>query len=530
MDPAEPSPELELRDYLRFLWRRRGLIALTVLAAVAASLVGSFLQPRSYSATADLTLINQSFDPFTSTTTAVVVNPDRTVQNEIGIIQSKTVRDKVRRAIGAAPSIQVSSQGQTNTIAITASAPEPEQAADIANAYARAYIDLKRDQAIGGIQGAVAQVQEKIDDFQRQINDLDHMVASTPASQRAAVQQDIAPQRAALVAQQTTYQQRIDQMQIGASLQNGGAQITSTATPPGSPSAPKPARSAILAFAVGLILGVAAALVFEYVDDSVRSKNDLERAMGGLPALGLIPLVESWKSHDRAVAVTLDAPTSPVSEAYRALRTSVQFLSVGNSTTVLEVTSPNPGEGKTTSVANLAVSMAQAGQRVCAVGCDLRRPRLHAFLGLPNDVGFTTVLTGESPLSAALQPVPGVEGLHLLSAGVVPPNPAELLVSDRAAEVFRALRARFDVIVVDSPPVLAVTDAAVLAPMADSVLLVANAGTTSRRALSRSVEVLTQVGAPVAGGVLNGATASTGGYDYVRGYGSYRSADVSATS
>lgn len=530
MPSPHPSPDLDLRDYLRVLWRRRALIGLSILAAVAGSLAASLLQPATYSASAELTLIDQSNDPFSSTTTAVVYNPDRNVQNEISIINSESVRSRVRADIGAAPAIQVASQGQTNTIVITAQAPQPEQAATIANAYARAYIDVKKGQAVANLQKAVAQARSKINDFQQQINFLDRAVADAPPSQRQAVQFNLSAQRQSLVTQQTTYQQQVNQLELSISLQAGGAQVSSPATPPGSASSPKPARSAVLAFVVGLILGVSAALLFEYMDDSVRSKEEFEQAMGGLPTLGMIPRVELARSQDRSLPVSLANPTAPASEAYRALRTSIQFLSVSNPVTVVEITSPNPGEGKTTTVGNLAIGLAQAGKRVCAVCCDLRRPRLHEFFGLSNDTGFTSVITGESSLSSALQAVPGVDGLHLLASGAIPPNPAELLSSDRAAEVFTALRARFDAVLVDSSPVLAVTDAAVLVPQVDAVLLVANAGSTSHRALHHAVELLSQVDAPMAGGVFNGVTADTGGYDYVKGYGSYRLPEPSSSA
>lgn len=528
MASPDHSPELDLRDYMRALWRRRVLIGLSILVAVAASLAASLLQPATYSASAELTLIDQPNDPFSSTTTAIVYNPDRNVQNEIGIINSESVRSRVRAAIGAAPSVQVASQGQTNTIVITAQTPQPDQAATVANTYARAYIDVKKGQAVDSLQRAVAQTGLKIDDLQRQIGFLDRAVADAPPSQQSALQSNLSAQRQSLVTQQTTYQQQVNQLELSVSLQTGGAQVTSPASPPGSASSPKPARSAVLAFALGLILGVSAALLFEYMDDSVRSKEEFEQAMGGLPTLGMIPRVESGRSQDPTVPVSLANPTAPASEAYRALRTSIQFLSVSDPVTVIEITSPNPGEGKTTTAGNLAIGLAQAGQRVCAVCCDLRRPRLHEFFGLSNNVGFTSVITGDSPLASALQAVPDVDGLYLLASGAIPPNPAELLSSRRSAEVFTALRAHFDAVLVDSSPVLAVTDAAVLVPQVDAVLLVANAGSTSRRGLYRAVELLSGVDAPLVGGVFNGVTADTGGYDYVKGYGSYRMPEPSS--
>ncbi len=497
MPSPDTEPELDLRAYLRVLLRRRRIIALAVLAAVGASLVASFLQPSTYQSSAQLVLQDNSTDPFTSTT--IQVDPQRVVLNETQLITSPQVKDGVRRLIGAAPTVTVAAVGQSNTISITASAPKPEQAADIANAYATAYLTAKRNQAVDSITKASDQIQLKI-------NDLLVQIANQPSPTL----------RNGLINQATVFQQTLTQLQVRSKLQTAGAQVSSPATVPSAPSSPKPARSAILALAIGLILGVGAALLLEYLDDSIKSKDDLDTALAGLPTLGIIPAVATWKVHEEPIVVTLSAPSSPASEAYRSLRTSVQFLNLGRSTTVLEVTSPNPGEGKSTTTINLAVSMAQAGQQVCVVDCDLRKPRLHQFVGLSNKIGFTSALTGECSLSQALQPVPDLAGLSLLASGELPPNPAELLASERTGELFSALRARFDAVLVDSPPALPVTDAAILAPHADATLLVVTAGTTNRRSVSRAVEVLAQVDAPLVGGVLN---ASRRGDDYRYGYG-----------
>jgi non-specific protein-tyrosine kinase len=183
------------------------------------------------------------------------------------------------------------------------------------------------------------------------------------------------------------------------------------------------------------------------------------------------------------------------------------------------VTSPSAAEGKTTTLANLSVALAQAGQRVVVSCCDLRRPRIHDFFGLDNAVGLTSVLLGELPISAALQPVPGVKNLWVLASGPLPPNPSELLSSSRTAEVMATLHGHADVVLVDSPPVLPVTDAVVLSSRVDAVLLIATVGVTTGKALRRALEMLNQVDAPVIGTVLNGTTGD-GSYGY--GYQYYR--------
>jgi non-specific protein-tyrosine kinase len=217
--------------------------------------------------------------------------------------------------------------------------------------------------------------------------------------------------------------------------------------------------------------------------------------------------------------VSIEDPTSPAAEAYRTLRTSIQFLGLEQPMRTLQVTSANPQEGKTTTLANLAVALARSGSTVAIVCCDLRRPRVHEFFGLENDVGFTSVLLGKVPLAGAVQEVPDQARLSLLASGPLPPNPSELLSSRRTVEVFGSLQAEYDFVLIDAPPVLPVTDALVLSGRVDATLLVAVAGATTRKEAARAVELLRQVDAPLVGAVLNGVDTE-GSYGYA--YQSYR--------
>ncbi len=233
----------------------------------------------------------------------------------------------------------------------------------------------------------------------------------------------------------------------------------------------------------------------------------------------LIPVIKEWHNRKKPFLVTQAHPKSPPTEAYRGLRTSVQFMALANPTKILQITSPSAGDGKTTTSANIAWIMAEAGQRVVLVSCDLRRPRIHEFFGLQNDVGFTSVLLGESTLQDALVAVPGQPQLRLLPSGPVPPNPSELLSGAKAHEVFQSLSDLADIVVVDSAPILPVTDAAVLSTHADAVLIVVSAGVDKRRDVVRSVEMLKQINAPIVGTVLN-RSPEADSYAYSRyGYG-----------
>lgn len=208
--------------------------------------------------------------------------------------------------------------------------------------------------------------------------------------------------------------------------------------------------------------------------------------------------------------ITVTEPRSPISEAYRTLRTSLDFAGLDRKLQTLAVTSAGVGEGKSTTLANLAVVTAQAGQKVILVDADLRRPSLHSLFGLENDAGLTTMMMDEGALAAPPLRETGIEGLSLLSSGPLPPNPAELMGSRRMEEVIAALAQRASTIFFDTPPVVAVTDAAVLATKVDGVLLVISAGKTRREYARSAVQRLQQINARLVGTVLTNVPTGAG--------------------
>lgn len=201
--------------------------------------------------------------------------------------------------------------------------------------------------------------------------------------------------------------------------------------------------------------------------------------------------------------ITLTDPRSPASEAYRTLRTNLSFYSLDEPLQTLVVTSPAPDEGKSTTIANLAVTIAQGGRRAILVDCDLRRPSLHEIFGVGNDAGLTTMVLDES--AELLLKETGVENLSLLPSGPKPPNPADLLGSRHIDRVFDQLKEQADMILIDAPPVLGVTDAAILGARADGVLLVVNAGKTRREHAERAKEILEKARARIVGVTLTDA-------------------------
>ena len=537
MLPLEAEAESDLRDYLQAIRRRKVVIALSVLIVLGVSLAVSSLQTPRYAAVAKLLIRPRSAGTVFPTAGAQSsVNSERAIQTEIEVVESEPVQTLVREKIGNAPSVQVRPVGQTDVVTIRAESTDPDRASAVANAYAKAYIEFRLKQSVDELSAASGEIQGKIAELNQHLENLDSQLAGAPVctdqrttpdacNQRANIEQTVASRRSALIGQLGVFQQRLDQLQVDSALATGGAQFVTPASTPSAPFAPTPFRNAILGGVVGLLLGVGLAFLREHLDDSIKGKEDLERAVLGLGVLGLIPLVSDWKSKEQSRVVSLKDPTSPAAEAYRILRTSIQFLGIDRQVRVIQVTSASAQEGKTTTLANLAVAFANSGLRTVAVCCDLRRPRLHDFFDMDNAVGFTTVLLGNVALSKALQPVPGLDRLLILASGPLPPNPAELVASSRTADLFQSLASQADIVLIDSPPVLPVTDSIVLSQRVDATVLVSSAGTTSRRAVHRAAEMLHQVKAPLVGAVLNGVTVESGYSGYSSRY--YTSGNVS---
>lgn len=519
---VERTGELGLSDYLAILRRRRWLVALTTVVVIAAAVGASILQTPVYRGSAEVLLQARSTDSLFDPDSGERNDPERAVQTEIQVLKSRPVRDRVREALGSAPKVFADPIGETDVIEVKAEDTDARRAARIANAYATAYIDFRRTQAVDDLLAAAEQIQQKITELQAQLDGVTSTESAAGQSQQTPAV-DTARQRDQLLAQQALFRQKLDQLQVDAALKSGGAQLVTPAVAPMAPVRPTPVRNALVAAILGFLFGLGLAFLREHLDDTIRTKEDVEAVASPLPVLSVIPVVPGWKNRKEPVVASLMEPKSPAAEAYRSLRTSVQFLGLDRPVRSLQVTSPAASEGKTSTVANLAIALAATGQRVIAVDCDLRRPRLHSFFGLANDTGFTTVLLGEAPLSTALQSVPQVDGLFILASGAPPPNPAELLAGGRSGQLLESLTTQADLVLVDCPPVLPVTDAAIVAGRVDATLLVVTAGETHRRRLHQALDTLAQVGAPMAGIVLNGARREEGyGYAYRYGY-SYQS-------
>ena len=270
------------------------------------------------------------------------------------------------------------------------------------------------------------------------------------------------------------------------------------------PISPDVQTNVVLAAAVGFALAFGAALLLEYLDNTVRTSDDLTVPSIGLTNLGTINNIEGVSLNDKLIS-SLDM-FSPITEAYRQIRTNIQFTAIDRPARSIMITSSNPNEGKTTTSANIGIIMAQADLRTIIVDADLRRPSLHKMFQVPNLSGLTDLLSSNDiDVDKQLKDT-GIENLKIITSGPLPPNPSEILGSQRMMQMLQHLERIADVIIFDTPPVLTVTDALVLSKRVDGVIIVAKSKNTRRDTLREALERLNQVGAKLLGGILNGAS------------------------
>jgi polysaccharide biosynthesis transport protein len=532
MEPTNDPAELELRDYLEVLRRRWVLIAIAVAVVAGVALLASIAQTSRYRAEAEV-LVRQP--PTAGTLDAATgAITTRSMANEVRQAEGTAVLDATRADIGDEPTLRVRDDADADVLVFTAESSDAEAAATAANRYAEAFVAERREGLVSEYMASGQVLQERAAELDADLDEL--------AQERAAEEAEVPPadpenlfgdrarqaeldrianeyqRRAAVIeAQRDRYDELLDNLLLSAELAQGtGAQVIRPAEVPEGPFEPTVTRNLALAIVVGLVLGVGAAFLVDHLDTSLRTDDDLEAASGGLPTLANIPEMTSWQPGDKPHVISREQPQSVSAESYRGLRTSVQFLSIDRTINTIAFTSPNPGDGKSTTAANLALVAARAGQRVVLVDCDLRKPRVHEYYGLPNEQGFTTVLLGEASLETAAHRVPDEHGLVVITSGPVPPDPSELLSSKRARSLIESISNQADLVIIDSPPVLAVTDPRIIAGMVDGVILVASAGRTDRNHVTHAVEQLQLVDAPILGTVLNrqDASAATYGYGY----------------
>lgn len=327
-----------------------------------------------------------------------------------------------------------------------------------------------------------------------------------------------------------TYNQNQKQMELTLKSSRPDNITISSAAQSAVETGPQRNRNIIIAFIMSLGLGVGLAFLMDYLDDSIKTSDDIGKHLG-LPTLALIPhesvlgkrkngglMGESTGSVSSTALIAIEDNRSPIAEAYRHLRTSLLFSSAGKPPQTVLVTSSQPSEGKTTTAINTAITLAQSGADVVIVDCDLRRPRLHNHFGMENSTGLTNYLSGEKNPEKLLKSYPALPKVKVITSGPIPPNPAELLSSNEMKNLITYLKGNFNHVIIDSPPAISFTDAAVLSTLVDGVIMVAMANKSSIQLIRRFKQRLSAVGTRIYGVVLNGIKPDSFEYGYY-GYG-----------
>jgi non-specific protein-tyrosine kinase len=516
---------MDLRKYWTVLWRWSWLIALgTLLAAGAAFIVSRNMTPV-YSASVTL-LVNQA--PRSGLTDySSILTSQQLAKTYSELLHKRPVLEAAIEKLygpgGAGPvpdpaelarAVSVDLIRDTQLIVLNVENTSPERAAALANTIAEVFIAQNAAQQTSrfasskeSLSKEIAAVQASLAQTQAALDALGEPDTPEEQAQKTQLETSLAQYRTSYANLLQSY----ENIRAAEAQELNNVSVVEPAVPPRAPIRPRVELNTLLAGLVGMVLAGAVAYVFEYLDDTLKSPEDISQRLG-LWTLAAIGRIEGKTAQDRLV--TLSAPRSPIAEAYRLLRTNFQFAAVDRPLRRVVVTSPGPGDGKSTTAANLAVVFAQSGKSVILVDADLRRPQQHRIFQRTASYGLSTALVdAATPVTSFLQPT-DVPGLRLLTSGPIPPNPAELLGSQRMAQLLQVLNQEAEMVIVDSPPVLSVADAAILANAADGVVLVADAGRTRREMARRAKESLERAGANLLGMVLNRMTRQTSGYYY----------------
>jgi capsular exopolysaccharide synthesis family protein len=520
---------MEIREFLIPLRKWWWLIIGATLIAGLAGFVIAKQQPQEFQTKATVQ-IGQSIIDDPNPVTSVLWVSQQLALTYADISRRAPVRTATMEALGLdwLPEYSARSVADTQLMEIVVVDTNAERAAAVANEVANQLILQSPTSVEQDEQERQAFINEQLDRLETQITQAELEVTEKQeelgglfsARQIAETEAAIVELQTRLAGLQTTYGQLIANSKRGAV---NSLTLVEAAFVPSSPIGPNIGLLTILAAFIGLVVSTSVTYLIEYMDDTIRTPDDVNRVTE-LPTLAGIAKIKADSEDDRLI--TISHPRSPVSEAYRVLRTGIQFSAVdAPENSVIMVTSPNPSEGKSLTVGNLGVVMAQAGKNVLIVDADLRRPRQHQVFGVAKNHGLTNLMleynVNENEAATLSlfkkfiqRPSSVASGLHILPSGPIPPNPSELLGSAKMRALLRKLSSQFDMIILDSPPALAVTDAVLMSTQTDGVLVVLDAGRTKKAHLQQVNELLNEVGARVIGTVLNRLSPRGDGYYY----------------
>ncbi|MCX5686372.1 MAG: polysaccharide biosynthesis tyrosine autokinase [Candidatus Omnitrophica bacterium] len=545
---ADPiiANEPHMKDYLNILRRRRGIAILFFITTVLVVLLGSFIMKPVYRAKA--TLFIDLENPNILTASGMVELQSQNYysykeyyQSQKEILTSLPIIQKVFGEFGLADTreysrakepikkflktIRVEPVRDTRLLELYVENKNPELAAKIANRIAEIYVKrnlyyISKTELLNLLKNEYLKLESKLSEYSkiykeghpemiRLKKEIDEVVGKIEAEKRLAVQEDY-----------TKQEELLDYKYALEGLKANNVSILAAAEIPKVPTMPKKLLNVVLAVVIGLFGGIAFAFFYEYMDDTIREAADLS-GVTKMPFLGSVPKMNSGKKmteFEKDIFVHVK-PKDPIAEAYRSIRTSILFSSSFDAPLKsLVFTSPAPQEGKTATLCNIGIAMAQNQKKVLLVDADMRNPRLHEVFKKENKEGLSTFLSRQRVGLATLLQKTDIENLNLVTSGTNPPNPSELLASPRLKDFIDAAGNEFDFILFDTPPIAILTDAAILSGCADGVILVVESGKTPKRIMERISKILSDAKAKVIGVILNKLSADSSDYYYYTYY------------
>jgi succinoglycan biosynthesis transport protein ExoP len=500
---------VDLRRQLSIVRAWFPLVIGTVVLAAAAAYFISGTQPKVYEAKATL-IVGQSLSGINPDYNQLLVS-QRLSTTYANIATTRSILAKVIAKLGMnetperlALLVSATAAPESALLTITGRDGDPVRAANLVNAMADELIAAsptvqgQQTDVLRSIDEDLTAIRADIRTTQGEIERLTALTIRTPAEE----------------ARLETLQGRVASLRstfatlLSFSSNNASNLLTvvQAAVPPEEATSPRPILNALIAAIVGLLVAAGIIYLLEYLDDTIKDASEVQVTVG-LPTLGTILRMKGGRGRREMYRLaTLLNPRSPAAEAYRSLRTNIEFASLDTPVHTLLVTSAIPAEGKTVTAANLAIAFAQAGRRTLLIDADLRQPDLHELFRVSSEQGLTTLLRSDGALLESVIHRSDQENLAVLTSGPLPPNPAELLGSQRMKTLLSSLSADYELLIFDSPPVALVTDAVVLSSFLEATVLVVDTGRTRRAAVRQAREALAKAGARVLGVVLNGRT------------------------
>ncbi len=524
--------ELELSDYLRILWRRWPWVLLPFLMMVGLATAFTVRQAPVYCSTAQVFVRPSAAQDAIQGDSNVFV-ASRDLANEINVAYSDRVRGEVISQLDLDPEVRVTGDADSDVLWFRGCGRTADLGALYSNTWANVYVGTKQQQAatsissaVDGFQDRLAELRIRRQETRQPLDELEDRLSAAPVDSTSAarlqvdvdrLRADLAVELGLIDAELQATASTITQLQLYSELaQAGTASVTQVAAPAIAPSNAPISRNLVLGGVIGLIMGAAAALLVENLDRSIKSSEDIS----GVPVLGSIPRPGRDMAGVDLSLATMNYTGSAVAEGYQKVRTALEFALLGRKITSLLITSPDQAEGKTTTSANLAWAMSAVDHRVVLADVDFRRPRIHDVFGCPPEPGLSDNLLHGTPLNKlALRVDDERSNMVIIPTGAQPPSPGDFVASPAFSGLLRNLEAEADLVILDSPPVLPVSDALSIARQVDGVIIAARAGKTSSSDLNKAVENLRAVGADVLGVCLIGVKSDHPQYGYGYGYG-----------